>query len=103
MKSRYAPGSYISASGDPIAVAFLKQSSNGAVTAYPTVAAETLWWLNAKRPYANFYISNDPEFGLGFTGFKPGQGNTKVAGQVLFAGAVTFAPRYHRQLYGITG
>jgi hypothetical protein len=103
MKSRYAPGTYISAAGDPIAVGYMKQMTQGAALVYPTVASETLWWLNAKKPYANFYVSDDPEYGFGFTGFKPGQGNTKVAGQVLFAGAVTFAPRYHKQLYGITG
>ena len=103
MKSRYCPGTYISANGDPIATTYMTQMSNGAVTAYPTITAETLWWLNAKKPFANMYVSNDPEYSLGFTGFKPGQGNTKVAGQILFAGAVTFAPRYHRQLYGITG
>jgi hypothetical protein len=103
MKSRYAPGTYISGTNDKIATTYVKNMSNGALVAYPTVTAETLWWLNAKKPYANMYISNDPEFGLGFTGFKPGQGNTKVAGQVLAATAVTFAPRYHRQVYGITG
>lgn len=103
MKSRYCPGTYISAAGDPIAVTYIKQMSNNALLVYPTVSAETLWWLNAKKPFANFYVSDDPEYGFGFTGFKPGQGNTKVAGQVLFAGAVTFAPRYHKQLYGITG
>ncbi|HZM78494.1 MAG TPA: phage major capsid protein [Candidatus Limnocylindrales bacterium] len=103
MRSRYAPGSYISGSGDPIAVSFLNQTSLGAITAYPTVTAETLWWLNCRKPYFNFYISDDPEYGLGFTGFKPAQANTVVAGQVLFSGAVTFAPRYHKQVYGITG
>jgi hypothetical protein len=103
MKSRYCPGTYISGTGDPIAVTYVKQMSNGALTEYPTLTAEPLWWLNARKPYANMYISNDPEFGLGFTGFKPGQGNTKVAGQVLAASAVTFAPRYHKQVYGITG
>jgi hypothetical protein len=103
MKSRYCPGTYISGTGDPIAVTYIKQMSNGALVAYPTLTAETLWWMNARKPYANMYISNDPEFGLGFTGFKPGQGNTKVAGQVLGAAAVTFAPRYHKQVYGITG
>jgi hypothetical protein len=51
----------------------------------------------------NFYISDHPEFQLGFTGFKPAQGNTKVAGQVLLAWQMTWAPRYHKQLYGITG
>lgn len=103
MKSRYCPGTEISGTSDPIAVTYLTNSSNGAVVAYPTLTAETLWWLNARKPYINFYISNDPEYSFGFTGFKPGQGNTKVAGQLLVACALTLAPRYHSQVYGITG
>ena len=103
MKSRYAPGTAISASSDPVAVTFMKQMSEGALTVYPTVSAETLWWINARKPYACLYVSTDPEYAYGFTGFKPAQGNTEVVGQVLCSGAVTFAPRYHKQLYGITG
>lgn len=103
LRDRYMPGTYISGAGDPIAVTYLTQSSNGIITAYPTLTAETLFWLNVRKPFFNFYISDDPEFQLGFTGFKPAQGNTKISGQVLFAGAITMAPRYHRQLYGITG
>jgi len=103
MKSRYCPGTQISAASDPVAVTFINQMSNGALAAYPTITSETLFWLNAKKPFFNFYISDDPEFGLGFSGFKPSQGTSTVAGQVLFAGAVTFAPRYHAQVYGITG
>jgi len=103
MRSRYCPGSYLSGTNDPIATTFINQMSGGALTAYPTITSETLWWLNARKPYFNFYISDDPEYGFGFTGFKPAQGNTVVVGQILFSGAVTFAPRYHRQLYGITG
>jgi hypothetical protein len=103
LRDRYCPGTYISGSGDPNAVNFIKFMSQGALTAYPTVTAETLWMLNVRKPYFNFYISDDPEFQLGFTGFKPAQGNTKVAGQVLLAFQWTFSPRYHKQLYGITG
>src|SRR5262245_11737542 len=103
LRDRYAPGTYISGTGDPNAVTFFKQMTGNLVTSYPTVTAETLWWLNCRKPYFNFYMSDDPEYQLGFTGFKPAQGNTKVAGQVLIAWNVTFAPRYHRQLYGITG
>lgn len=102
MKSRYAPGTHISDTGDPVAVTYLKQSSGNVVTQYPTLTSETLFWLNARKPYACLYVSDDPEYSYGFTGFKPAQGNTEVVGQVLCAGAVTFAPRYHRQLYGIT-
>jgi hypothetical protein len=103
MKSRYAPGSAISASSDPVAVTFMEQMSNEVVGAYPTVTAETLWWINARKPYACLYVSTDPEYSYGFTGFKPAQGNTSIVGQVLYGGAVTFQPRYHAQLYGITG
>lgn len=113
--SRYCPGSYLygsSGTADPIAVTFIKQSTNNALTAYPApsggypaagVYNETLFWLNARKPFMNFYVSTDPEFGFGFTGFKPGQGNTKISGQTLASCAVTFAPRYHKQLYGISG
>lgn len=103
LRDRYCPGTYISGTGDPNAVTFFRFMSGGALTAYPTVTAETLWMLNVRKPYMNFYISDDPEFQLGFTGFKPAQGNTKVAGQVLLAYQMTWAPRYHKQLYGITG
>lgn len=101
--TRYAPGTYISGTGDPNAVTYLTQMSNGAIVVYPTVTAETLWWLNARKPFLNFYVSKAPKYAFGFTGWKPAQGNTKVAGQVLAACAMTLNPRYHAQLYGITG
>lgn len=109
IKSRYVPGSDIVTAGtdsNKIAVTYIQQSSNGALTTYPALAvatSETLFWINARKPYLNLYVSDDSEFGFGFTGFKPAQGNTKVAGQVLAAVAMTAEPRYHGQLYGITG
>jgi hypothetical protein len=115
IRSRYAPGAYLFGSNgtnDPIAVQFVKTMSGGALTAYPAPVGgypssgtynETLFWINGRKPYMNFYISDDPEYAFGFTGFKPAQNNTIVAGQLLFAGAVTWAPRYHKQVYGITG
>jgi len=112
IRSRYAPGSYLFGSAgaaDPVAVAFMTEMSGGALTAYPVPAAyssgyfETLWWLNARKPQMNFYVTDDAEFGFGFTGFKVAQGNTKVSGQVLFGGAFTCNPRYGKQLYAITG
>ncbi len=109
IKSRYVPGSFISGSdlagnGDPVVGRFINESSNGVVTAYPTITSETLWWISARKPWLYFYVSDDPEYGFGFTGFKPAQGNTKVAGQVLAAVQMTVpGPRYHRQLFGITG
>ncbi len=106
MASRYAPGSYLNGSSgtaDPIATQFLIQSTNGAVTRYPTFTGETLFFINARKPFMNFYMTNDEEYGMGFTGFKPSAGNTLIVGQVLLACNVTFAPRYHTQIYGFTG
>lgn len=115
IKSRYAPGSYLTGSSgtaDPTAVMYLSESSSpgnaqpGVITSYPTgnisTTGETLWWLNARQPFMNFYVSPDPEYSFGLTGFKPGQGNTIVVAQLLFAGAMTWAPRYHRQIYNFT-
>lgn len=108
IKSRYCPGSYIATTttdANRSAVQYLSEMSNGAITAYPTLAvasSETLFWLNARKPYLNFYVSDSPRFGFGFTGFKPAQGNTKVVGQVLAACALTLDPRYHQQTYGFT-
>jgi hypothetical protein len=69
---------------------------------YYTSAGEVLWMLNTD--YFRFWVTDDPEFGFGFTGFKPAQDNNQVAGQYLFAGNITCqAPRLQRQLYAITG
>jgi hypothetical protein len=65
-------------------------------------AGETLWILNTK--YFKFYVSTDPLFGFGFTGFLPAQNNSVVVGRYHFAGNFTCtAPRYSRVLHGITG
>lgn len=107
MRSRYAPGTVISGNqtNDVTRVAnpFLNKSSGGVVPVYPTVTTETLWWLNVRRPYMRFLISNSKKFGFGFTGFKAAQGNNKVAGQIL-ASIQLFvrAPRNHAQVYGFT-
>lgn len=112
--SRYVPGSYLfggstAGTADQVAVQFMKQMSNNVLSAYPVPSGytsgnwETLWWLNAQKPYLQYYLSTNPEFGLGVTGFKPAQGNTKVACQVLAVCSVTGEPRYHSQLYKITG
>lgn len=108
IKSRYCPGSDIASTTtttNATAVQYLTEMSGGAIVAYPTLAvasSETLFWLNARKPYMNFYISDSPRFGFGFTGFKPAQGNTKLSGQVLAACAITGDPRYHTQVFGFT-
>ena len=109
LSSRYAPGSEISGNQSATqtaaaqANAMLSASTGGVVTAYPTLTSETLWMLNARDPWLRLYVVDDPLFGGGFTGFKVAQGNFKVTGQIALAFNITAQPRYHKQLFGITG
>jgi hypothetical protein len=88
IQSQYAPGT---------------QGVNDAVLGnYLAAAGETLFLLNTK--YFRFWVTDDPEFGFGFSGFKPAQNNSMVAGQYFYAGNITCqAPRLSRHHYGITG
>lgn len=109
--TRYAPGSYLTGptgagTADPIATQYLQETSNGAVTVYPVGSlgntGETLFILNARKPFLNYYVSNDPTFGGGFRDFIPSANNTILVGQVLLAHQMTGHPRYHRQLFGFS-
>ena len=87
-QSQYAPGTR--GQNDPVLGNWLD------------AGGETLWMLNTK--FFRFWVTDDPEFGFGFTGFKPAQDNTQVAGQYLFAGNITGqSPRLSRHFYNITG
>jgi len=69
---------------------------------YNVSTGETLFYLNMK--YLKLYVTDDQEFGFGFTGFKPAQDNTQVAGQYLATLNMTNqAPRLMRHLYDFTG
>lgn len=69
---------------------------------YNASGGETLFYLNTK--YWRLWVTDDPEFGFGFSGFKPAQDSTTVAGQHFFAGNITCqAPRLNRHLFNITG
>lgn len=108
LRSRYAPGSVISGAAtanttNKVANTLFQATTGGAVTAYPTVSTETFWWLNARDPWLRFWIVDDELFGGGFTGFKVAQGNFKVAGQIALFCNLTASPRYHLQLFGISG
>jgi hypothetical protein len=112
--SRYCPGSYlvsptlaVPGTADPVAVGYLSETTNGIVTAYPqgnmypsSKAAESLWILNARKPFLNYYVSDDPTFGGGFRDFVPAANNTQLVGLVLLAHNLTMQPRYHKQVYG---
>ncbi len=77
-------------------------TNDAALGNYLASAGEVMWMLNTK--YFRFYVTDDPEFGFGFTGFKPAQDNTQVAGQYLFSGNLTCqSPRLSRQAFAITG
>jgi hypothetical protein len=66
------------------------------------LTGEAIFFLNTK--YLRLWVTNDPEFGFGFTGFKPAQDTLTVGGQYLFSGNLTVqAPRLMRQLHTVTG
>ena len=114
--SRYAPGSYLTGpagagTADPVATTVLSEMSSPgggppAVTVYPVGSlgnnGETLFILNARKPFLNYYVSNDATFGGGFRDFIPSANNTILVGQVLLAHQLTMFPRYHRYIYGFT-
>lgn len=89
IQSQYAPGTVA--------------PSDATKLGWTTVSAgESLFYLNTK--YFRMYVTDDPEFGFGFTGFKPAQDTLVVAGQYLFTGNVTCqSPRLNKQLFAITG
>lgn len=90
IQSQYAPGS--AGVNDANIGNYLAPSSQG----------ETMFFLNTK--YFRLYVTDDPEFGFGFTGFKPQYDGLAIGGQYLFAGNVTCqAPRLSRHLFNITG
>ncbi len=107
--TRYAPGSYLSGpagagTNDVIATQYLNTTSDGAVIAYPVGSlgnsGESLFILNARKPFLNYYVSNSPLYGGGFRDFIPSANNTIIVGLVLLAHQLTVFPRYHKQLYG---
>lgn len=75
---------------------------------FPTSAAaavltvgEILFMLNTDTWLLR--VSSDPEFQFGWTGFKPGQDNTRVSGQVLAAlNLECIAPRLNIHGFGFT-
>lgn len=89
IQSQYAPGT-------------AADSTNANLGTNYTSAGETIFYLNTK--YFRLWVTDDPEFGFGFTGFKPAQDTLVVAGQYLFTGNMTCqAPRMSRHIYAITG
>jgi hypothetical protein len=94
-QDRYAPGT------DVVSASEAAKLGRGTAGAAELAAGETLYFLNTK--YIRFYLSTDPLFGFGFTGFLPAQDNSLVVGHYKFAGNMTVqAPRLGRVLWGIS-
>jgi hypothetical protein len=88
MRSQYCPGS--------------QGVNDSDLGNYLYSSYETLWFLNT--PYFRLWVTDDPEFAFGFSGFKPAQDSNIVAGQYFFSGNITCqAPRLQLQMYGING
>lgn len=103
--SRYCPGSEIST--DPIAddyVTFTTENETTALTAYPSVTGETLFWLNTDDEFLHLYISSDKIFGMGFSDFLPSPTSDMLVGAVRLGWQLAATgTRYHAQLKRITG
>lgn len=102
LASRYCPGQDVATAGtkaNRVATKFLKATTRGAVTAYPSVSGETLFFINARKPHITLYISTSKRYSFGFTGFKVTAGNTKVSGQILWSGQLVVGnPSFHSQI-----
>ncbi len=71
-------------------------------TATLLTVGEVLAMFNTRKWL--FRISDDPEYGFGFSGFVPAQDNTKVVGQEKAAvNLECTGPRYNLQAFGIGG
>lgn len=80
--------------------------ASGADPTFPSsqtlTVGEVLGVFNTRKIL--FRISDDPEFGWGFSGFVPAQDNTRVVGQVKAATNLEFtAPRLNGQAFGFNG
>lgn len=110
--SRYAPGSYMTGpagagTNDDVALTCIREMTGNPAAVYPVGNlgnnGETLWILNARKPFLNYYVSNDATYGGGFRDFIPSANNTILVGQVLLGHQITLFPRYHRYIYGFAG
>ncbi len=94
IQSQYAPGTEGVNLGGNI---------NAGPGNFLATAGETLWYLNTK--YLTFWVANSSKYAFGFTGWKPAQDNTVIAGQYLYGGPglTCKMPRFSRYAFGITG
>lgn len=104
LATRYMPGSDIvstSSRANKVAVQYLSETSNGAITAYPSsgittngVVGETLLILNARPKKIHMYISTNDMYNEGFRDFVPTANTTVVTGLCLLAANMTVPTPY---------
>jgi hypothetical protein len=81
-------------------VGFKTFQFNGADVVVDKYAPANLM-LGLNTSYLEFYVTTDPSFQFGFTGFKEAQNTIDVSGQFLFSGNLVAAnPRTSFKLYG---
>lgn len=74
--------------------------SNLPVQGTTVTVGEVITMFNTKQML--FRLTDDPEYGFGFSGFLPAQDNTRVVGYIKAACNNQYlAPRLFKQLYGI--
>lgn len=102
LKSRLAPGQDIATSGkksNRVATRFLNHTTGGVVSSYPSVSGETIFAMNMRKPNIHFHVSTSARYQFGFTGWKITANNTKLSGQILWAGQLTLDnPSFFGQL-----
>jgi len=109
LKDDYAPSTKYG-KNDPILGSYLPTvfttaaapdaTSNLPASTLLSSVGETIFMYNTKE--LAYRLTTDPELAFGFTGFKPAQDNTRVAGQVLAQHTLEYTScRLHKQLYGI--
>lgn len=103
--SNYCPGTYISGSNDPAAVEYVTTTTAdqpGAITAYPTMTAETFFWANTDDRVMHFYISDSEPYNGGFDPFIADPWSDDIVGRVRLAWNLTaINPRFQAQLTNI--
>lgn len=104
--TRYVPGSEISGAtltGDYKTAAewiYLTTIDSGdPVEVYPTVTGETLFWVNSGESALHMYISDNPQYQLGFEDFIPDTETDELVGRInLAAQLVSAQTRLHHQV-----
>jgi hypothetical protein len=90
--SRYNPGQDVATVGkksNRVMTRFLRTTTKGAVTTYPSVTNETMFIGNIRKPNIHLHVSAAPRYQFGTTGWKLFSNSTKLVNQILFAGQVT--------------